>query len=187
MKILVLSSSPNTNGLTAACAQAAVEGARSAGADAREIRINDSGIGLCKACGNGWGTCQREHRCQTEDGFQAVHQEAIEADALVLVTPVYWGEMSESAKAFTDRLRRCEATAGENSRLKEKPVIAVAAAGGSGNGLVSCLASLERLVQHVGARRFDMVTVNRWNREYKLRAIAESAASMARSLASGQS
>jgi hypothetical protein len=76
------------------------------------------------------------------------------------------------------------ATAGENSRLKEKPVIAVAAAGGTGNGLVSCLASMERLVQHVGARRFDMVTENRWNREYKLRAIVESAASMARSLAS---
>ncbi len=178
MKVLVLSSSPNTHGLTAACARAAVEGARDAGADTREIRINDSGIGLCKACGSGWGTCQSEHRCQTQDGFQAVHREAIEADALVLVTPVYWGEMSESAKAFTDRLRRCEATAGENSRLKEKPVIAVAAAGGSGNGLVSCLAGMERLIQHVGARRFDMITVNRWNREYKIRAIAASAASM---------
>jgi FMN-dependent NADH-azoreductase len=90
--------------------------------------------------------------------------------------------MSESAKALTDRLRRCEATAGEESRLKGKPVIAVAAAGGSGNGRVSCLASMERLIQHVGAQRFDMIPVNRWNREYKLRTIGESAAAVARGI-----
>jgi multimeric flavodoxin WrbA len=117
-----------------------------------------------------------------EDGFQKVHQDIVGSDALVLVTPVYWGEMSESAKALTDRLRRCEATAGLNSRLQGKPVIAVAAAGDSGNGLVSCLASMERLIQHLGAQRFDMISVNRWNRPYKLSTIMESAAGMARGL-----
>jgi multimeric flavodoxin WrbA len=180
MNIIVLSSSPNTDGLTAACARAAIEGAQSAGARAQEIRVNDAGIGACKACGNGWGTCKPEHRCQVEDGFQKAHKEIVEADALVLLTPVYWGEMSESAKALTDRLRRCEATAQEKSRLYGKPVIAVAAAGGSGNGLVSCLASMERLIQHLGAERFDMISVNRWNRTFKLRAITESVAEMAR-------
>ena len=180
MRILVLSSSPNPDGLTAACALAAIEGARREGSQASEIRINGAGIGLCAACGNGWGTCRDEHRCKVEDGFQKVHKDIVESDALVLVTPVYWGEMSESAKALTDRLRRCEATAGEKSRLAGKPVIAVAAAGGSGNGLVSCLASMERLIQHVGAQRFDMISVNRWNHEYKLRAIRDSVAAMTR-------
>ena len=185
MKIIVLSASPNTDGLTAACARAAVQSANGAGAEAHEVRINDAGIGMCKACGNGWGTCQEEHRCKEEDGFQAVHRSIAEADAVVLVTPVYWGEMSESAKACTDRLRRCEATAGEKSRLKDKPFIAVAAAGGSGNGLVSCLASMERLIQHVGGRRFDMIAVNRWNREFKMRAIEQSTGAMARELSRG--
>lgn len=180
MNIVVLSSSPNEDGLTAACARAAIEGAQSAGARASEIRVNDAGIGMCKACGNGWGTCKTEHRCKVEDGFQKTHKDIVEADALVLVTPVYWGEMSESAKAVTDRLRRCEATAEEKSRLYGKPVIAVAAAGGSGNGLVSCLGSMERLIQHLGAKRFDMVSVNRWNRSFKLRTIAESVAAMVR-------
>jgi multimeric flavodoxin WrbA len=181
MNVLVLSASPNTNGLTAACARAALSGAQSAGADALELRINDAGVGLCKACGTAWGTCREEHRCQEKDGFAAVQQATLEADAVVLVTPVYWGEMSESAKAFTDRLRRCEATAQE-SKLKGKPFIAVAAAGGSGNGLVTCLASMERLFQHLGASRFDMVSVNRWNRDYKLAAITESAAAMVRAI-----
>ena len=100
MTVVVLSASPNASGLTAACARAAVEGASGEGADAREIRLNGAGIGLCRACGDGWGTCRGEHRCQVEDGFQDVHCRVTEADALVLVTPVYWGEMSESAKAL---------------------------------------------------------------------------------------
>ncbi|MCX7029322.1 MAG: NAD(P)H-dependent oxidoreductase [Spirochaetes bacterium] len=182
MKVVVLSASPNTGGLTAACARAALEAAAAAGADAREIRLNGVGVGLCRACGDGWGTCLTGHRCQVEDGFQEIHRQVVGADALVLVTPVYWGEMSESAKAFTDRLRRCEASAGEASRLKGRPVIAVAAAGGSGGGLVSCLGSMERLIQHLRARTFDLVSVNRWNREYKIRAIAGSAAAMVREL-----
>lgn len=183
MQIIVLSSSPNKDGLTAACAQSALEGARSSGVDAREIRINDAGVGNCRACNDGWGTCNKTHECQVADGFQAVHRDICAADAVVLVTPVYWGEMSESAKAFTDRLRRCEATAGEHDRLAGKPFLLVAAAGGSGNGAVSCLASMERLTQHVGARRFDMVSVNRWNREYKIKAIRDSTAAMAGELA----
>ncbi len=192
MNIVVLSASPNTDGLTAALARAAAEGARSAAGPsgpevkAREIRLNGAGVGLCKACGNGWGTCKSEHRCKEEDGFQAIHRDVVAADAIVLVSPVYWGEMSESAKAFTDRLRRCEASAGEASRLKDKPIIAVAAAGGSGGGLVSCLGSMERLIKHLGARQYDLVSVNRWNREYKIRSVRDSAAAMAREMAGQQ-
>ena len=182
MKVVVLSASPNTDGLTAACARAAVEAAAEAApeVDVREIRLNGSGIGLCRACGRGWGICQTEHRCQVEDGFQSIHRQVVDADALVLVTPVYWGEMSESAKAFTDRLRRCEASAGSASRLNSKPIVAVAAAGGSGGGLVSCLASMERLIMHLHARAFELVSVNRWDRQVKIRAIQESAAAMVR-------
>ena len=86
--------------------------------------------------------------------------------------------MSESAKALTDRLRRCEATQGDESCLAGKPVIAVAAAGGSGNGTVTCLLSMERWAQHVRANVWDLITVKRWTREHKLVAIREAARSM---------
>lgn len=180
MNVLVLSSSPNTDGLTAACAAAAIQGVQQAGGQAEEIRLNDLNIGLCQACDDGWGICRSEHRCDQADDFQAVHTRAIAADALVLVTPVYWGEMSESAKAFTDRLRRCEATLGEASRLAGKPVIAVAAAGGSGGGMITCLASMERWIQHTRARVFDLIPVNRWSRDYKLATISAAACAMVR-------
>jgi multimeric flavodoxin WrbA len=145
---------------------------------AQEVRINDLQVGMCEACNNGWGTCLPDHACQVEDDFQALHEQVCQADALVIVTPVYWGEMSESAKAFTDRLRRCEATLGDDSRLFSKPVIAVAAAGGSGNGMITCLLSMERWIDHVRARKFDLIPVNRWSRSYKFVAIEEAAHAM---------
>ena len=86
--------------------------------------------------------------------------------------------MSESAKAFTDRLRRNEATRGDKSDLSGKPVIAVAAAGDSGNGMITCLLNMERWIEHVRARKFDLIPVNRWSREYKLVAIREAARTM---------
>jgi multimeric flavodoxin WrbA len=178
MNVIVISSSPNKDGLTAACASAAVEGIRQAGGHAEEIRLNDLQVGMCQACGNGWGTCLPDHECQTEDDFQALHARVLQADAYILVSPVYWGEMSESAKVFTDRLRRCEATRGDESGLFGKPVIAVAAAGGSGNGMITCLLSMERWIDHVRARKFDLIPVNRWSREYKLVAIREAARTM---------
>jgi multimeric flavodoxin WrbA len=179
MDVIVISSSPNRDGLTAACAAAAVEGVRLAGGTVQEVRLNDLAVGMCEACDNGWGTCRDEHQCQVEDDFQGLHARVLGADALVLVTPVYWHEMSESAKAFADRLRRCEATRGGESGMAGKPVIAVAAAGGSGNGMITCLFSMERWVEHMRARKFDFVPVNRWNREYKLAAIREAARAMA--------
>jgi multimeric flavodoxin WrbA len=180
VKVVVVSASPNTDGLTAACAKAAVQGVREAGGQAEEVRLNDLDVGKCSACDNGWGPCRSQHECQVVDDFQALHLRLAQSDGYVLVTPVYWWEMSESAKAFTDRLRRCEATAGEASKLSGKPVIAVAAAGGSGNGTVTCLLSMENWIKHVRARPFDLVPVTRWTRPYKLEAIRQAAQAMVR-------
>jgi multimeric flavodoxin WrbA len=178
MHVLVIHTSPNLDGLTAACATAAADGARSAGAEVELVRLNDLDVGMCQACDNGWGTCRTAHACHVQDGFQSLHARICDADALVLVTPVYWGEMSESAKALTDRLRRCEATRGEESCLAGKYVLAVAAAGGSGGGMITCLASMERWINHTRARIWDLLPVNRWSRPYKLVAIREAARAM---------
>jgi len=179
VNVLVISSSPNMDGLTAACAAAAAEGIAQGGGQAEQVRLNDLAVGLCRACDDGWGTCQSNHECQTLDDFQALHARMLQADAYVIVTPVYWGEMSESAKAFMDRLRRCEAPRGKRSGLAGKPVIAVAAAGGSGGGMITCLSSMEHWIYHVGARIFDLIPVNRWSRPYKLATIRAAAQAMA--------
>ena len=176
MNVMVIGASPNQDGLTAACAAAAMEGLQQVGVQAEQIWLNEMQVGACQACENGWGTCRTEYECQVLDGFQALHARVRQADGLVLVTPVYWGEMSESSKSFADRLRRCEASLAGESRMAGKPVIAVAAAGGSGNGTITCLLSMERWIQHMRARPFDLIPVNRWSREYKLVAIRSAAA-----------
>jgi multimeric flavodoxin WrbA len=185
MKIYIIQSSPNIEGLTSACANAAMEGILSAGGEAVNIRLNDLKIDMCHACDNGWGTCRNEHRCKEEDDFQGLHLRLAQADGLVLVTPVYWGEMSESVKAFADRFRRCEATQEKGKSIMfDKPVIAVAAAGGSGGGMITCLLSMERWIQHVQGRIFDLIPVNRWSRDYKLAAIRAAGSTLIKSLQS---
>lgn len=184
MKIAIFTSSPNKDGLTAACAEAAARGALEGGAEVFQVDLNSLNIGRCCACGNGWGTCFKEHTCQVRDDFQDLHAKIGGCDAYIVITPVYWGEMSESAKAFFDRMRRCEASkmftgSAEQSMLHGKPIVGVAAAGGSGNGTISCLESMERYFKHMGANIFDLITITRKSRSYKLEAINACARGMA--------
>lgn len=178
MKVMIVTSSPNKEGLTAACGESAKLGALESGAEVVMVDLNEMRIGHCSACENGWGPCLNEHQCQVVDEFQILHNSMEGMDAFVFITPVYWGDMSESAKAFLDRIRRCEAWKKDKTYLQDKPVIAVAAAGGSGNGTISCLSSMERLLIHVKANRFDNVSITRKTRDFKLNTIKESVKSM---------
>ena len=182
MGILIVASSPNKDGLTAECVQAAADGVVSAGMEAQVVWLNDEDVGLCQACDRGWGICRQEHRCVTEDGFQAVHEAVKGAEGYVVVNPVYFGQLAESAKAFFDRLRRCEASRGDESVLSGKPAIGVAAAGGGGGGILSCLEEMNRLFSHLRCGAFDMITVTRKSRPYKPAAIRAAAGAMAASL-----
>lgn len=102
MNVIVITSSPNTDGLTAACANAALEGLQVGGAEVERVNLNKLKVGMCQACDDGWGTCRNEHRCQVLDDFQALHEKASEADALVLVTPVYWHDRSDSRERIAE-------------------------------------------------------------------------------------
>ncbi len=185
MDVLIYAASPNKDGLTAECAEAALQGVRSEGREGEIVHLNDEDIGLCQACGRGWGTCLAEHYCQVEDGFQQVHERTRAARGYVLVSPVYFGELSESAKAFFDRLRRCEATRGDDSALHGKPAIGVAAAGGSGRGTDTCLHQMRRLFEHLGCDVADLLTVTRRSRPYKPAAIRAAARALTASLEQG--
>ena len=179
IEVIVISSSPNKDGLTATCAASAVAGARDADAKSEEVRLNDLQVGKCHACGNGWGTCIKDHTCQVKDDFQSLQKRTCQADAIILITPVYWCDMSESMKEFIDRMRRCETPHQDGKMgLLNKPIIMVAAAGGSGHGMITCLEIMERWIDHVQAKKFDFIPVNRWNRNYKLKTIYEAARSI---------
>jgi len=172
MNLMIFTASPNQDGLTAACGQAAALGAEQGEASVQMVDLNQARIGLCQACGRGYGTCWTDHECQVVDDFQDLHHQLLQADGFVMISPVYWGEMSESAKAFFDRIRRCEGTKWAQSGLKGKKVVGIAAAGGSGRGTVSCLHSMQMFCQHVHADVFDLITITQKSRPYKLETIA---------------
>ncbi|MBC8224732.1 NAD(P)H-dependent oxidoreductase [Candidatus Bathyarchaeota archaeon] len=63
-------------------------------------------------------------------------------DAFVLVTPAYFGDLSESAQRFLDRIWRVETFSGRDTFIGTR-TIGVAAAWGSGNGAARALHNLE--------------------------------------------
>jgi len=183
MRIIGLNASPNQDGLTASMALAALEGAAEAGAETELVHMKTLDLRACLQCDNGWGQCRREGTCVIEDDFQSLREKLRGADALVVSTPVYYGEASEVAKSFLDRLRRCENAGPGDKPLAGRFALGIAAAGGSGGGIVSCQQALERYCQHIGLRIFDLIPVTRLTRGYKLdtaraagRALAQAAA-----------
>jgi multimeric flavodoxin WrbA len=167
MKVIAMQTSPNEDGLTATMAQMALDGAAAAGAETELIHLCQVNLEACRQCENGWGLCRREGRCIIEDDFQKVRECLGGAGALVVSTPVYFGDMSERAKVFFDRLRRCERHS-EKSALKGTPVLSIAAAGGGGGGGPTTLVSLERYYGVLGWPVFDSLIATRRSREYML-------------------
>ncbi|MBO2515960.1 MAG: flavodoxin family protein [Clostridiales bacterium] len=183
MKVTVLWSSPNTDGLTAAAKDSMVRGLEKAGADVTQIHLNRKKLQHCAACGNGWGTCRTQGRCALKDDFEQIYSELRGSDGIVLVSAVYWSGMTECMKAFIDRLRRCEAVCAHE--LKDRRCVLIACAGGTGRGTLECLGDMELALTHMGMRAYDRVSVVRYNRDYILPALEQAGGTYAERLRTG--
>ena len=169
MKIAVVWSSPNVDGLTASAKNRMVAGLKKAGVEIDEIHLNKHRIEHCRACGNGLGICFTQGRCVIRDDFEDIYQRLIAADGIIFVSAVYWFDLTECMKAFLDRLRRCDAA--HNGTLQGKTCFLVACAGGTGNGAIECLNNLERTTRHMGMSACDRVPVVQFSKEYMLPAL----------------
>ena len=194
MKLIIISGTPKTEGLTYSFIKAAEETANGLGIDTEVIRLPEKNLLKCKMCDDGWGFCFFEHRCLfgDKDGFNALQEKIKNANGLLYITPVYWGEISEEMKIFMDKLRRCQATKQWDKRESEvsfhkgKPSIIVAVAGGGGGGITSTFFQLEQAILQMGgdawprenAGIFDLIAVNRWNQEYKREALKTAVTSL---------
>jgi len=182
MKILIVSGSPKREGLCWSCVNAAAAGAGQAGAECEIVFLSDYKLARCAVCGDGWGPCRSEHKCiYGDDGFTEIQKKLRAADKLILATPVYWGDMTELMKAFFDRFRRCESAVLGGGAAAGKQVLLIASPGGSGNCMISCLEQMDRLCAQLGAKVYDYIGVNRWNKDYKLVCIEKAAAALAQS------
>jgi multimeric flavodoxin WrbA len=169
VKIVVLVGSRNARGQTARAAAALVEGAESAGAKAQTRLLPGLRIERCRQCNDdGWGLCRAEGRCVVADDLAGLVEELRAADAVVFATPVYFGDLAESMRAFLERLRRVTRNDTAKGGIAGKRVVGISVAGGGGGGAPSCSVSLERILATIGFDVVDMVPARRQNLPHKL-------------------
>ncbi len=187
MKIVAIQSSAGKEGLTSRLAQAVLRGAAAAGAETELIHLNHHHIKVCKACARGWGQCRKGQDCiqKGEDDFYAIHERLAAADGIVFATPVYFWDLSESAKVFLDRLRRIEWPRKENAPLRGKAFIGIAAAGGSGTGAPMAISNLERYVSYLQLQPLAQLPVSRQNRDLQMAAAEQAGRFMAEQIQAG--
>lgn len=173
---IIITASPNTDGLTAACGKAACAGITEAGGTAEIIDISAAKLEPCHICGDGWGMCRNTGKCMINDIFPELQAKIRDAEAVILVTPVYWQQPSERMRYFLDRFRRCEAFKQKDGAAFGKIFDLVAAAGGSGNGTAQCIAEMEQWCRHVGAVPTDRIGITRFTREQMMAAIKDAGA-----------
>ncbi|MBE5780456.1 MAG: flavodoxin family protein [Clostridiales bacterium] len=174
MSIAIVWSSPNGNGLTASAKNAVLEGIQKQGMEYQEYHLNTMDVNTCLACSTGYGLCKAEGSCVLEDDFQDLYHTLCKSDGIVLVTAVYWHDMTEVLKSFMDRLRRCETA--HNHHLEGKPCMLIACAGGSGNGAIRCLFTMEHALENMKMTAVERLPVTKFNRSYLLPALTEAGA-----------
>ncbi len=174
MQALVISGSRNPEGQTGRAIGALIDGLAEGGCQAETFFLPALRIERCRQCeANGWGICRSQGQCVIEDDFQALVARIKAADVVVFATPVYWGDLSESLRAFLDRLRRIgrheagkEGILGKDGRGKIAAGICVA--GGGGGGSYSCATNLDNILRICGFDVVDVVPVRRQNLEAKI-------------------
>jgi multimeric flavodoxin WrbA len=172
MKIAAILGSRNPQGQTARAAGALLDGLAAQGATVERFFLPQMKIERCRQCDeNGWGICRSEGRCVIEDDFAGIVASIRSADATVFATPVYFSDLSESLRAFLDRLRRISLHKNGKKGIEGKCAIGICVAGGGGGGAPACSVGLEKVLGTCGFDVVDMVPVRRQNLDAKLRVL----------------
>jgi multimeric flavodoxin WrbA len=105
MKIIALNSSPRKDWNTALVLKRALEGAASTGADTEYVHLNDISYRGCQSCfacktkgGESYG------KCGFNDDLTPVLNRIEEADAFIMGSPIYFGEVPGMMRNLMERL-----------------------------------------------------------------------------------
>jgi multimeric flavodoxin WrbA len=123
MKVVAISGSPRKGMGTEQVIDAALDGARSKGADTRLFRAEDLEITGCAGCMACWGP-NADGFCVKKDDMREVHRALYDADAIILGSPVYMFQMTGQLKTVIDRFMPMLKSDYTN-RLGGKPTLTV--------------------------------------------------------------
>ena len=97
--VLIISASPRKGGNSDLLCDRFLAGAREAGHQAEKIFLRDKKINYCLGC----GVCNSTHACVQKDDVAEILEKMVEADVIVLATPVYFYTMCAQLKTLIDR------------------------------------------------------------------------------------
>ena len=105
MKALFVNGGPRRNGNTMDMINSAMKGAADAGAETELIHLFDYDFHGCRSC----FACKLKNAktngvCAIKDELRPVLEKAIEADVIVIGSPVFLSNPTGETKAFLDRL-----------------------------------------------------------------------------------
>ena len=99
-KVLILSSSPRRGGNSDTLCNRFMAGAQEKGHNGEKITLADKNIGYCTGC----GVCSMYGKpCPQKDDAAGIIEKMIQADVIVLATPVYFYTMCAQMKTLIDR------------------------------------------------------------------------------------
>lgn len=98
-KVLILSGSPRKNGNSDILCDEFMKGALSSGNEVTKIRVAEKNVGYCRAC----YACKNSGKCVIDDDMADILQKMIDADVIVLASPVYFYSIDAQLKAVIDR------------------------------------------------------------------------------------
>lgn len=98
-KILILSGSPRKGGNSDILCDEFAKGAKESGHNVEKINVAEKSVAPCKAC----YACKNGGICVIKDDMAEIMQKIIDADVLVLASPVYFYSIDAQLKAVIDR------------------------------------------------------------------------------------
>ncbi len=112
MKVLGIFGSPRKGGNTELLLEEALRGAASEGAEVERLRLTDYNIIPCKEC----LACYKDGNCIILDDMAEIYPRLLEADIIILASPIFFYGVTAWAKALIDR---CQALWSRKYHLKD--------------------------------------------------------------------
>lgn len=107
MKTIVINASPRKRGNTAQILNSACEGAKSVGADVEYIDLYDIDLKGCMSCLVCKSKKTEKVKCYWRDDLSPIIERILEADTLLIGSPIYFGKPTSHFRALMERLIFC--------------------------------------------------------------------------------
>ena len=101
MNVLIILGSPRKQGNSEILARHVGEGIKKSGGSVDYVYLNSLNISPCQGCGG----CEKTGICVIKDDMVELYTRVDVADALILVSPVYFYGVTAQCKAFIDRFQ----------------------------------------------------------------------------------